>query len=141
MAEIVSKHGFKTTKSRSNTMRQIQSKNTYPEVRLRKALWKKGVRYRINNQDITGNPDIAIRKYKLAIFVDGEFWHGYNWEEKRGKIKSNREYWIKKIEGNMQRDLRVNEALKRDGWTILRFWEKEIKNNLPSCVDMVLKAI
>lgn len=136
-----SKHGFITTKKRSDLMRKIKSNDTSPEIKLRKALWSQGIRYRIKNKSIIGKPDIAIKKYKLAVFVDGEFWHGYNWSEKKQKIKSNRDYWIKKIEGNIQRDKKVNKELKKDGWTVLRYWQHEIKNDLVSCVSEIEKAI
>ncbi len=122
-------------------MRKIKSNDTSPEIKLRKALWSQGIRYRIKNKSIIGKPDIAIKKYKLAVFVDGEFWHGYNWSEKKQKIKSNRDYWIKKIEGNIQRDKKVNKELKKDGWTVLRYWQHEIKNDLVSCVSEIEKAI
>ncbi len=122
-------------------MSKIKGKDTIPEISLRKALWNTGVRYRKSNKKITGNPDIVIKKSKLIIFVDGEFWHGYKWAEKKAKIKTNREYWIKKIEGNMNRDKRVNLALRKSGWTILRFWEKEIKQNLDKCVLKITKTI
>jgi len=136
-----SKHGFTTTKQRSDLMRKIKSKNTTPEILLRKALWNSGIRYRIKNKSIPGKPDIAIKKYKLAVFVDGEFWHGYNWSEKKKKIKSNREYWIKKIEGNIERDKKVNRELKENGWTVLRYWQNEIKNDLDKCVSEIEDAI
>jgi DNA mismatch endonuclease (patch repair protein) len=136
-----SKHGFITTKKRSDLMRKIKSKNTTPEIKLRKALWSQGVRYRIKNKSIPGKPDIVIKKYKLAVFVDGEFWHGYNWSEKKHKIKSNRDYWIKKIEGNIERDKRVNKELNENGWTVLRYWQNEIKNDLDKCVSEIIEAI
>ncbi len=122
-------------------MRKIKSKNTSPEIKLRKALWNQGIRYRVKNKSIPGKPDIAIKKYKLAVFVDGEFWHGHNWSEKKHKIKSNRDYWIKKIEGNIQRDKRVNLELKENGWTVLRYWQHEIKNDLDKCVSEIENAI
>jgi DNA mismatch endonuclease, patch repair protein len=136
-----SKHGFITTKKRSDLMRKIKSKNTSPEIKLRKALWNQGIRYRVKNKSISGKPDIAIKKYKLAVFVDGEFWHGYNWSDKKNKIKSNRDYWIKKIEGNIQRDKRVNMELKENGWTVLRYWQHEIKNDLDKCVSEIEDVI
>lgn len=136
-----SKHGFITTKKRSDLMRKIKSNNTSPEIKLRKALWNQGIRYRIKNKSILGKPDIAIKKYKLAVFVDGEFWHGFNWSEKKTKIKSNRKYWIKKIEGNMKRDERVNKELRENGWTVLRYWQNQIKNDLESCVAEIEKVI
>lgn len=122
-----SKHGFETTKERSDLMRKIKSKNTTPEIILRKALWNEGIRYRIENKGIIGNPDIAIKKYKLAIFIDGEFWNGYNWKEKKKKIQRNQDYWIEKIQKNMARDKKYNLLLKENNWTVLRFWEHEKK--------------
>jgi len=138
---VKSKHGFETTKERSDLMRKIKAKNTTPEIILRKALWNEGIRYRKENKEIIGNPDIAIKKYKLAIFIDGEFWHGYNWHEKKNKIKSNREYWIKKIERNIVRDKKYNQLLKEQNWIVLRFWEHEIKKELNKCVEKVKDAI
>lgn len=122
-------------------MRKIKAKNTTPEIILRKALWNEGIRYRKENKGIIGNPDIVIKKYRLAIFIDGEFWHGFNWKEKKEKIKSNREYWIKKIEKNIARDKLNNQLLKEQNWIVLRFWEHEIKRDLKKCVEKVKKVI
>ena len=132
--------GFYTTKKRSKIMSKIRGKNTKPELALRKALWQKGVRYRLKNK-LPGRPDISIKKYKLAIFVDGEFWHGYNWNERQHTIKSNRRFWIPKIERNMQRDQEVNRQLEAMGFTNFRFWSKEILNNLEVCVNDILNYI
>ncbi|MBY0425310.1 MAG: very short patch repair endonuclease, partial [Cytophagales bacterium] len=90
-------NGFYTTKARSAIMSTIRAKNTKPEIRLRKALWSQGIRYRKTLKNLPGKPDIVIRKYRLVIFVDGEFWHGYDWENKKATIKSNRGFWIPKI--------------------------------------------
>lgn len=122
-------------------MRAVKNKNTGIELRLRKALWKKGVRYRLNNPDIIGKPDISIKKYKIAIFCDSEFWHGKDWEKKKFEIKSRRKFWWKKIEKNIKRDKVVNETLEKNGWTVLRFWGHEIKTDLKSCVDKVIEVI
>lgn len=132
-----SKYGFITTKQRSETMKKIKSKDTSPEITLRKALWAKGYRYRKNDHTVFGKPDISFKGKKVAIFVDGEFWHGYNWEEKKLKIKSNRKYWIKKIEGNMARDHLVNDTLSSQGWKVLRFWDWKIKKDLDSCLKNI----
>ncbi|MGK7390118.1 MAG: very short patch repair endonuclease [Candidatus Cyclobacteriaceae bacterium M2_1C_046] len=129
---------FTTSKERSELMSKIRGKDTKPEVSLRKALWKRGIRYRKNYKKLEGNPDIYIPKAKLAIFIDGEFWHGYNWEEKKLKIKSNREYWIPKIERNIARDKDNNQRLEYSGITVLRFWEHEIKKDLHGCVEVVI---
>lgn len=133
--------GFYTTKKRSRIMRSIRAKNTKPERLLRKALWHKNVRFRINSQELPGRPDITIKKYRLAIFVDGEFWHGYNWDEKRNAIKSNRRFWVPKIERNMQRDREVNRNLSEMGYTVLRFWSREVKKDLNRCVSDILQHI
>lgn len=133
--------GFYTTKKRSKIMSKIRGKNTKPELLFRKALWEKGVRYRVDNKKLPGKPDVSIQKYKLAIFIDGEFWHGYNWDERKDKIKSNRGFWVPKIERNMQRDREVNRQLNTMGYTVFRFWEKEIKNELHKCINDVLVYI
>ncbi|MGM5469346.1 very short patch repair endonuclease [Flavobacteriaceae bacterium LMO-SS05] len=133
--------GFYTTKKRSKIMSNIRSKNTKPELLFRMALWKHNVRYRVNSKKLPGKPDVSIQKYKLAIFIDGEFWHGYNWNERRDNIKSNRGFWIPKIERNMQRDREVNRQLNNIGYTVFRFWEKEIKKELHKCINDVLVYI
>lgn len=133
----MSKFVFDTSESRSKLMRKIRSKNTKTEILLRKALYKKGLRYRINVSKYPGKPDILIPKSKIAIFIDGEFWHGYNWEKKRETIKSNRDYWIKKIERNIERDIKVNDELKEMGFKVFRFWEKDIKKDLCQYVDLI----
>tara|TARA_R110000868_G_scaffold37619_4_gene132875 strand:+ start:25876 stop:26340 length:465 start_codon:yes stop_codon:yes gene_type:complete len=130
--------GFYTTKKRSKIMSKIRGKNTKPELLFRKALWNKGVRYRINSKKLPGKPDVSIQKYKLAIFIDGEFWHGYNWDERRNKIKSNRGFWVPKIERNMQRDEEVNQLLEDMDYTVFRFWEQDVKNELDKCINDVL---
>lgn len=132
-----SKHGFETTPERSELMRKIKSVNTIPEVLLRKALWNVGYRYRLNVVKLPGKPDIVINSKRIVIFIDGEFWHGYKWEEKRHKIKANREYWIKKIERNIARDRENDTKLVLLGYVVLRFWEHEIKRNLKECVEKV----
>ncbi len=133
--------GFRTTKSRSLIMSKIRSKNTKPEVILRKKLWSVGIRYRINVDSLPGRPDIVIKKARLIVFVDGEFWHGYNWEEKKKKIKSNRGFWIPKIERNMQRDSENNKKLKQLGYKVFRFWEHQIKANIEGSANKVISFI
>lgn len=130
--------GFYTTPQRSKIMSKIRGKNTKPELVFRKALWAAGYRYRIDYKKLIGKPDILLKKYKTAIFIDGEFWHGHNWQERKAKIKTNREFWIPKIERNIQRDHEVNTALQRLGYTIFRFWEKEVHKNLDDCLQQVL---
>lgn len=130
--------GFYTTPERSKIMSKIRGKNTKPELAFRKALWASGYRYRIDYKKLIGKPDILLKKYKTAIFIDGEFWHGYDWQKRKEKIKSNREFWIPKIERNMQRDFEVNTQLKDLGYTVFRFWQKEVDKNLESCLGKVL---
>ena len=133
--------GFYTTKKQSKIMARIRGKNTKPELLFRKALWKRGIRYRVDSKKLPGKPDVSIQKYKLAIFIDGEFWHGYNWPERKKSIKSNRGFWIPKIERNMQRDSEVNHQLMEMGFTVFRFWEKEIRSQLDKCINDVLVYI
>lgn len=130
-----------TTPEISKRMANVSLKGGKAETALAKSLWAKGIRYRKNYRRLPGSPDIAITKCKVAVFVDGEFWHGYDWDNRKPKLKSNRDYWIEKIEENMARDKRNDEKLKEDGWTVLHFWEKEIKKDLEGCVETVLEAL
>jgi DNA mismatch endonuclease (patch repair protein) len=122
-------------------MSKIKGKNTKPELRFRKALWKAGYRYRVDYRKLMGRPDIVLKKYKTVIFIDGEFWHGFDWENRKLKIKSNREFWIPKIERNLQRDREVNKELQKLGYTIFRFWEKQVKKNLDDCLSKVISHL
>jgi len=130
--------GFYTTPQRSKIMSRIKGKNTKPELAFRKALYALGYRYRIDYKKLLGKPDIALPKYKTVIFIDGDYWHGKNWEERKPKIKTNREFWIAKFERNIQRDKEVNLALKEKGYTVFRFWESEIKKDLEQCLHKVI---
>ncbi len=122
-------------------MRAIRSKDTKIEVLLRKELWKNGYRYRIHYKKLPGKPDIVFIKQKIAVFCDSEFFHGFNWAEQQKNIKSNRDYWIPKIESNMKKDRLVTELLEKDGWLVLRFWGKEIQKNLKACADKIERAV
>ena len=133
--------GFYTTPQRSKIMSKIRGKNTKPELAFRKALYAKGYRYRIDYKKLIGKPDIALPKYKTVIFIDGEYWHGKNWEERKPKIKTNREFWIAKFERNIQRDAEVNRALGEKGYTVFRFWESEIKKELDACLHRVIQHL
>lgn len=126
-----------TPEQRRRNMQAIKSIGTKAEVILAKALWAKGFRYRKNDKTIFGKPDLSFKKYKLAIFIDGEFWHGKDWALKKQKISVNQTYWISKIERNIQRDKNVNEHLTSGGWIVLRFWEKEIKKELAACIAKI----
>lgn len=129
-----------TIEQRSKVMRSIRSKDTKEEIALAKSLWRLGYRYRKNNRKIFGCPDLTFTTLKIAIFVDGEFFHGKDWKVKR-KPQTNSEYWIKKIERNMQRDIEVNTYLESQNWKILRFWSNDIKKNLDTCILEIQNAI
>jgi DNA mismatch endonuclease (patch repair protein) len=126
---------------RHYTMSQIKSKDTKIETAFRKALWHEGARYRKNYKELPGTPDIAITKYRIAIFCDGDFWHGKDWQSKKHKLQGNRAYWIAKIERNMGRDNEVDKRLLAMGWVVLRFWGGDISRNLKSCVAEVQEVI
>lgn len=130
-----------TKEQRRKNMQAVKNKDSQIEIKLRSALWQKGYRYRKNYSKLEGKPDIVLLKYKIAIFCDSEFWHGYNWQIRKNDIKSNKKFWIKKIEGNIQRDKTVNEILNKQGWKVLRFWGNEIKKNSDECVNKIEKAI
>jgi DNA mismatch endonuclease (patch repair protein) len=130
-----------TPSQRSKNMRAIKSTGTIDEVRLAKALWHLGYRYRKNNRTIFGKPDLTFKKYKIAVFVDSEFFHGKDWEAQKHRIKSNQEFWHKKIERNIQRDIEVNSYLTTKEWKVIRFWSKEVKKNLNSCISKIQKDI
>lgn len=127
----------KTPEQISYNMKQVKSKGSEIEVLLQKELWRRGLRYRKNVKSIEGKPDIAFIGKKIAVFCDSEFWHGYDWENRKKDFKSNTEFWISKIERNMQRDKEVTQKLQSEGWIVLRFWGKEIKKNLAKCADIV----
>lgn len=121
----------------SRNMKHNKSKDTTPELLLRKELWKRGLRYRKNYKSICGKPDIVFLKAKIAVFVDGKMWHGYNWEHQKNDFKSHREFWISKIEQNMERDSIVNQTLTERGWQVLRFWDFEIKKDVQTFADII----
>ena len=134
MGEIILK---KTKEQISFNMKQVKNKDSQIELLLRKELWSRGLRYRKNCTDIYGKPDIVFKKHKIAVFCDSEFWHGYDWEQRKYDIKSNRDFWIKKIERNIERDKKVNYELQSKDWVVLRFWGKEIKKDVKLCADII----
>lgn len=132
---------FITTPEISKRMSHVRLKRGVAETILAKSLWHSGFRYRCNYKKLPGSPDIAITKYHIAIFVDGEFWHGKNWEKRKARLKTNREYWIEKIEENMARDQRNNLALQSLGWHVVHFWEKDIKKDVEKCASTIIAMI
>ena len=122
-------------------MQAVKNKDSKIEKILRKELWARGYRYRKNYSKAAGKPDIAFVGKKVAIFCDSEFWHGKNWNEKKQEIKSNRDFWYKKIERNIKRDKEVTKELKKLGWTVLRFWGEDIVKNTNRCVNKIVSKI
>ena len=131
----------KTKEQISYNMRQIKSMDSQIELILRKTLWHRGIRYRKNVKTIFGHPDIAFKGRKLAVFVDSEFWHGFDWDNRKNDIKTNVDFWLQKIERNIRRDSEVNKQLCDTGWTVLRFWGNDIKKNSEICADDVVRAL
>lgn len=131
----------KTKEQIHYNMQRVKNKDSEIELLLRKALWDKGYRYRKNVKSIYGHPDIAFIGKKIAIFCDSEFWHGYDWENRKNDFKVRQEFWIPKIERNIQRDIEVTSTLQQAGWTVLRFWGKDIKKNLDDCVSKIERAV
>ncbi len=127
----------------TKTMKRVKSKDTSIEIALRKALWKKGFRYRKNCAQLPGKPDIIIPKYKIAIFCDSEFFHGKDWDKLKLQLQrgNNADYWIKKIERNRQRDRENEKKLMFLGWNVVRFWGKDIANDVNECVRVVEEKI
>ena len=130
-----------TPEQRRKNMQAVKNKDSQIELLLRQELWSRGLRYRKNVNRIYGKPDIVFIGKKVAVFCDSEFWHGYNWEERKKDFKSHQEFWIPKIERNMERDAEVTAKLESEGWTVLRFWGNEIKKNSAQCADIIEKAV
>ncbi len=131
----------------SAIMRRVRGRDTAPEVLLRKALWSRGLRYRISPATLPGKPDIVIPAARLAIFVDGDFWHGGQWRKRRltaledqFTATRSRGYWLAKIRRNMQRDARTAAELLRQGWGVLRLWETDILADVEGCAQMIVDA-
>lgn len=129
---------LQTTKQKSENMKAVKSVDTKIEVKLRLALWHQGIRYRKNFKIYSCKPDIVLTKYKIAIFCDGDFWHG---KEDPNIVKHNKKFWVEKIKRNMERDLENTIELRDNGWVVLRFWESDIEKNLTECVDVIIKEI
>ena len=128
-----------TPEQRRKNMQAVKNKDSQIELLLRQELWSRGLRYRKNVNRIYGKPDIVFIGKKVAVFCDSEFWHGYDWEERKKDFKSHQEFWIPKIERNMERDAEVTAKLESAGWTVIRFWGNEIKKNASACADIIQK--
>ena len=125
-----------TPKTRKR-MSKVKLKGGRAETLLAKELWQKGYRYRKNDKRLPGSPEVAILKHRIAVFVDGEFWHGKDWSTRKERLKRNREYWIEKIEENIARDQCNDKRLLQLGWTVVHFWEKDVLRRLQDCVDQI----
>jgi len=132
----------------SEIMRKVASRDTIPEQTFRKAVWKRGYRYRVSPARLIGKPDVVFPSRRVAVFIDGDYWHGHQWRNRKLKSLeaqfSNSEtssYWIEKIRRNMYRDCRVTSQLLNEGWTVLRFWESEVKSNLEDCIEATINAL
>ena len=131
----------RTPEQITKNMRAVKCKGSKIEVMLMKELWSRGLRYRKNVKTVFGKPDIAFIGKKVAVFVDSEFWHGFDWENRKTEIKSRRDFWIPKIERNIERDNEVNTHLTEAGWTVLRFWGKDIIKEKNTCVSDVISIL
>ncbi|MGI5062729.1 DNA mismatch endonuclease Vsr [Treponema denticola] len=130
-----------TKEQRRKNMQANKASGTKPELLLEEAMLSEGLLFIKNDKSVFGKPDFVFTNLKLAVFVDGEFWHGKDWLTKKLDHKTNQEFWIKKIERNIERDKEVNEYLKKEGWKILRFWAKDIEQKLPTCIYKIKKVI
>lgn len=130
-----------TEEQRRRNMQAIKATGSKIEQTLAKALFAKGYRYRKNDKSVFGKPDLTFKRYKIAIFVDGEFWHGKDWRERKSYSKTNQNFWNRKISRNIERDKEVIEKLEGRGWVVLRFWGNDIKKSLLSCVLKIEQAI
>ena len=124
----------------SRNMKSNKGKDTNPELLLRKELWRRGLRYRKNYKELHGKPDIVFLGARIAVFVDGKMWHGYDWEHQKDDFKSRRDYWIPKIEHNIEHDYEVTQELLSLDWLVMRCWDFEIKKNLQECADKIERA-
>ena len=132
-----------TKEQRHRNMSNIKNKDTSIELKLRKALWKKGYRYRKNYNKLPGKPDIVLTKYRIVIFCDSEFFHGKDWQKLKLQLEKgkNSEFWINKISKNIERDEKIEKELNFMGWTVLRFWGKDINKNVDECIKVVEEKI
>jgi len=132
---------METTKATSARMRRVKQKGTKPERALALACWRAGLRYRKNDRGLPGSPDLSFRGAMLAVFVDGDFWHGWDWRSARERIRTNRDYWVPKIERNIERDRETDAKLARMGWKSLRFWEWQVKEDPDGCLRDITDSI
>ena len=132
---------LKTSPEISKRMSHVKTKRNYAEVMIAKSLWHRGYRYRLNYKALPGSPDIALTKYRIAIFIDGEFWHGKDFEQRKNKLKNNKDYWIEKIQENIDRDLRNDKLLRQMDWYPIHFWSNDVIKYCNQCIDEIIYTI
>lgn len=127
----------------SRAKRHNRRTDSQHEKMLRLELWRMGLRYRKNVETLPGKPDIVFVRERVAIFCDGDFWHGRDWEEQKSKLShgTNAEYWIQKIESNKERDRLNNALLEAEGWCIIRLWETDIKQDLKAAAKLIKEVV
>lgn len=128
---------LETTPEISKRMSKLSKKRSKVEMRLASALWHKGYRYRINYKELPGSPDIVLLKYNIAIFIDGEFWHGKDFDENKKYLKNNQGYWIEHIKENMERDQKNDKKLSQMGWIVIHFWSRSVDKELEGCIQVI----
>jgi DNA mismatch endonuclease, patch repair protein len=131
----------KSVEQISFNMKKVKNKGSKIEILLRKELWIRELHYQKNVTSIPGKPDIVFKGKKVAVFCDSEFWHGYNWQERKKDFKSHQKFWIPKIERNIERDFEVTIQLRDAGWKVFRFWGKDITKNTKQCADQIERAL
>ena len=132
---------LKTSPEISKRMSHVKTKRNSAEVMIAKSLWHRGYRYRLNYKALPGSPDIALTKYRIAIFIDGEFWHGKDFEQRKNKLKNNKAYWIEKIQENIDRDLRNDKLLRQMDWYPIHFWSNDVIKYCNQCIDEIIYTI
>ena len=132
---------LKTSPEISKRMSHVKTKRNSAEVMIAKSLWHRGYRYRLNYKALPGSPDIALTKYRIAIFIDGEFWHGKDFEQRKTKLKNNKDYWIEKIQENIDRDLRNDKLLRQMDWYPIHFWSNDVIKYCNQCIDEIIYTI
>jgi len=128
-----------SNEKRSKVMASIGGKNTRPEITIRKMLWQKGIRYRIHNNTVFGTPDISIKKKKIAVFIDGCFWHGCS--RCYREPTTNVEFWRNKVENNKKRRNKVRTQLRKDGWNVQEFWEHQVNSRPQDVISLIIKNL
>lgn len=132
---------LKTSPEISKRMSHVKTKRNSAEIMIAKSLWHRGYRYRLNYKALPGSPDIALTKYRIAIFIDGEFWHGKDFEQRKTKLKNNKDYWIEKIQENIDRDLKNDKLLRQMDWYPIHFWSNDVIKYCNQCVEEVFCLI